>query len=467
MKKFDKGFALLGYVVVIAILLIASFMAYTTWSGAESHQTQYNIAETKAYFLAKEAIIKRCLIYLRTKKPTELPMGTIFLGTIIRPDYGFCDNITVRRISSMSEGDVFQRQDYYLLSADGNAPFHKSNREDGIVTRNVKCKVRMRSYSNYLYLTDIETTTFNEIIWFWGPGRDTLDGRVHSNDFIGMKGRPTFLGSVTTCQNRFIQGEGYNPDFRIPPRFNVTKVEFPEFAQNVRNNASHRFDDNDGTLMTRIHCNGEAITVYQYVIGEIFEPNNIVSTTTFRTPSWGAIFVEGQAEIYGIVAGGCTFGTAGNMWLIDNIKIAETNNDDGMGNENMVQLIGLISERNIIIANNWENGRENMAQGQDIIINASMVALDESFTFQHQNDDWEAYQGPTPDERGTIYMWGSVAQKRRGYVHRSNHIGTGYNKMYRYDKRLDQRPPPYFLDVVDEEGRGLFDIVQWQYNTEE
>jgi len=68
--------------------------------------------------------------------------------------------------------------------------------------------------------------------------------------------------------------------------------------------------------------------------------------------------------------------------------------------------------------------------------------LGECFTFEDQNDAyvWEyssGYVGPTPDERGDIILRGSLAQYRRGYVHRSNHSGTGYTKHYFYDSRLD------------------------------
>ena len=41
-------------------------------------------------------------------------------------------------------------------------------------------------------------------------------------------------------------------------------------------------------------------------------------------------------------------------------------------------------------------------------------------------------------------------------------MGTGYNKSYVYDFRLDrQGPPPNFLEATDETGYGLFDIVGW------
>ena len=77
------------------------------------------------------------------------------------------------------------------------------------------------------------------------------------------------------------------------------------------------------------------------------------------------------------------------------------------------------------------------------------------------NDDEDSYQGPSPDERGTMYVWGSLTQKRRGYVHRSTHTGTGYLKDYHYDERFKETRPPCFFEAVDESGRGLFNIISW------
>jgi len=117
-----------------------------------------------------------------------------------------------------------------------------------------------------------------------------------------------------------------------------------------------------------------------------------------------------------------------------------------------------------MIANTWANGRENSSQGADIVICAAIVALGDTagcFTFDQQNDTWDTYIGPNPDERGQIHLRGSVTQRFRGYVHRSNQGGTGYLKDYDYDFRFLVHRPPCFLDAVDQSGRALFDVVQW------
>ncbi len=101
-----------------------------------------------------------------------------------------------------------------------------------------------------------------------------------------------------------------------------------------------------------------------------------------------------------------------------------------------------------------------------------------SFSFEDQNEAdggftpnptiWEWYTGAyeygnpgSPDERGDIHLWGAVTQRRRGYVHRSNHNGTGYGKDYHFDDRLRTMAPPYFLESTDREGNAFFQIVSW------
>jgi hypothetical protein len=386
----------------------------------------------------------------------------------------------------MGSNNVFQRTDTYDVFCTGRAEFtnHQlGNRDYGEpvkVERTAKLRTKLRSFSNYMYLTDLETTRFNEIIWFWTY--DSLYGRVHSNDFIGLKYSPHFFGPISTCQNRFLYFEPQNIYFAYQPQFNVPEVMFPRRAETLRGAANPMISDQNGTYMTRIWMKGGGgITIYQYEIGleapTLYDPGEgAVNFHDLPIQQWGAIFVEGQVEVYGVHMGNLTIGSSGDMWLVDNIQYDGTRRGDGWiddnspgAQQNFPHMLGLVSESNIIIQDNVYNGR-NDGFGQhgptsydfhSIIINAGMVALNESFTFEHMNDDWEFYQGPNPDERGIIHLTGAVTQVRRGYVHRSNHGGTGYGKDYHYDFRFDTRPPPYYLEAMDKEGNGLFDVVSW------
>ncbi len=88
------------------------------------------------------------------------------------------------------------------------------------------------------------------------------------------------------------------------------------------------------------------------------------------------------------------------------------------------------------------------------MITAALHALGGSFTFEQQNDPDSGYvcfdcPGDGRDERGTIYVYGSIWQRRRGYAHRATRGSTGYLKNYRYDQRFRQTRPPCFRDMED------------------
>ncbi|MBN2830064.1 MAG: hypothetical protein JXR56_07070, partial [Candidatus Cloacimonetes bacterium] len=106
-------------------------------------------------------------------------------------------------------------------------------------------------------------------------------------------------------------------------------------------------------------------------------------------------------------------------------------------------------------------------------------------------------------ERGTIYLFGSVAQRRRGYVHRSDSAnanrtgvwdfwdetmtgipkygalvgaqqlphspsatgtqGEGYSKDYRFDKRFEIYQPPFYPSVHVERGLSPYDPKSFRF----
>ncbi len=310
--------------------------------------------------------------------------------------------------------------------------------------------------------------------FFWSP--DTLWGAVRTNDNIGIKLSPHFYGPVISSQDDFIYQNRGNPHFEHEPIFNAPLYDFPESYPHLRQLSNVRISDQDGRMLTRIALNGEdGILFYQRRLGIHRDEELILS---IDPPDNQIIYIDGQVEIEGLLYGRATIYSTGDMWLTDNVRYDGARTYDGHfydypspDNINEVRaqmmdfphMLGLVSERNIIIKDNNRNGKENGFanggnQGYDrhsIVINAALIALDESFTFQHQNDDYEAFQGPEPDERGVIHLTGGVTQYRRGYVHRSNHNGTGYGKDYVYDYRLEVTGPPGFTpdEFPDVSGR--------------
>ena len=147
-------------------------------------------------------------------------------------------------------------------------------------------------------------------------------------------------------------------------------------------------------------------------------------------------------------------------------------------------VMGLIAGGSVIIANTRPNGARGGQYGANININAAILAMNGGFLSHYwQNSladyyNWNdglsygviadgrgghrnyfrpqntggLYTG-NDDDRGTVNLWGSVVQFKRGYMKRNypgpynTSPGVGYDKNYHYDWNLQLKPPPYFPDL--------------------
>ena len=167
-----------------------------------------------------------------------------------------------------------------------------------------------------------------------------------------------------------------------------------------------------------------------------------------------------------------------NIWIIDDLVNADAD-DNGSLEEfqpstdcsfmRTNNIMGLVSGANVIIANTQKNGARNSAWYNDILINAGIIALNESFVMHYWQNTVSgatiAYSNPpyadgrgisrfgggsgNQDARGIVTLWGGIVQKYRGYLKR-NQPGPymtgdiGMDKDYNYDANLGCWPPPFY-----------------------
>ena len=313
-------------------------------------------------------------------------------------------------------------------------------------------------FSRYQYLTNFETTRFNEIIWFWH--RDTLWGKTHSNDYIGLKYTPHFYDPLSTSKEHYFSFQ-LDPHFEYPVQFGAPIRRFPEQFTEAREEGLVIGDPDEG-LQYRLILDEKSAILWAWRLGMPFhEVDSLRQEISIAENP--VIFIDSPLELMGELDGVLTVGCSHDILLIDDVRYISGDRVGHFDPDECEDMLGVVSERNIIIANTFANGKEDGIHEQpgnlarhSIILNGAFLALNESFTFQHQNDDFDHYQGWEPDERGIIHLTGSVAQWRKGYVHRANHQGTGYGKDYLYDPRFEQQSPPMFPEVVryDIPGRG-------------
>jgi len=149
-------------------------------------------------------------------------------------------------------------------------------------------------------------------------------------------------------------------------------------------------------------------------------------------PSNGALFVNrGSLIISGVLNGRLTAGSSGDVIIENNITYA----DNPKVNPNSDDVLGIISESNVIINDNAPSNLE---------IDACIMGMNTSFMLEN----W--WVGPP---KGTLSVYGGIIQDERGPVGTFN--GTtgqkvsGYAKNYLYDERLLGCPPPYMPTTGD------------------
>ncbi|MDD5089099.1 MAG: hypothetical protein PHI18_09940, partial [bacterium] len=302
---------------------------------------------------------------------------------------------------------------------------------------------------NYLWLTDEEMTVFGEHNRFWHG--DTLDGPVHSNSQIAIMQDPVFLDRVSTTADDFWHGTAYNPYFYgPPPSFNAPPVPIPERAERLRNGATAEghFYNAPGMIYYARFGNG-ICKMWRWPRGTpIDSSDSWPINLSFPT----CIFVDAPLRLKGIVQGKVTIGSSHVIEIEDDILYADSDSLTGVTPESSQNMLALVSEGDIKIRNTPANGRWNSGwaglsqinrDSTDVVITAALYALGGSFTFENQNDPDSGYVCDcSPDDRGTVYVFGAICQRRRGYMHRSTNGSTGYLRKLKYDQRFRHDAPP-------------------------
>jgi hypothetical protein len=311
---------------------------------------------------------------------------------------------------------------------------------------------------NFTYFSVHEHTVFGDVIKFWHE--DTLAGVVRSNECLVFMENPVFDDAtfITTCPPDSFQ----NPNWDII--YNAPEFPFPDSARGIRERAMELgfyFDQGD-MMQARAKIKHDTLRIWWTELGTPFDSGGYQDALL---PDTATVYFHSPLRISGVVSTVLVIGASGRIGLDNDIHYVNTYGPpDYRPLPGHSEKFALVSENEIKVLNTPANGRENsdgQGYGQnnenltDIALNGIFVALNESFTFDQQNVGDSGYvctpcgcvpgvpgmhppscgQGGS-DDRGTIYLAGSLMQKRRGYVHRTCCGSTGYGKQYRCDEDL-------------------------------
>ncbi|MBI5060366.1 T9SS type A sorting domain-containing protein [candidate division KSB1 bacterium] len=312
---------------------------------------------------------------------------------------------------------------------------------------------------NYMYFSDTELTVFNGRIRSWHL--DTLGGPIRTNDmFMMMTGVPSapceyvIQSSDSVWWDSTYGHECWQYVHGAPP------LPWPDNAQWHREQAiaqGHYFDEGD-TMRARVRLFGDWLRVWFAGFNQPFDSVDFVDH--FIEDS-AIVWFEAPLSVWGVVTTNLILCSSADVGLEDNIRYGSSDPVRGEIVPGHEEKFALIAEGSIVVLNTWANGRENSGgdgnnqpdpDSTDIALNGLYYSLHGSFTFAQQNDPDSGYVCTCmPDDRGVIYLWGSIGQQQRGYVHRSTRQSTGYLKGYRYDPDLKFWNTGLFANVVENE----------------
>jgi hypothetical protein len=357
-------------------------------------------------------------------------------------------------------------------------------REGSTLKRSIVATFRRKSFLDFLWFTDYETTdpknypagstkasqcadkyrparvAVGGCIEISFAGTDTLNGPLHTNDNLQICGSPKFGRLIPEDMNDKVEmtissdPDGWvdgpsgscpsnNPSFSHPPIVGAQKVPMPSTNTSLKALAGA---DYSFVGPTTIKISGDQMLITNAAKGwtdqaKASPENGVVyvanDTTKVCSP-------EPPSNMTYKAMPGC-----GDLWVSGtsskSLTLAAANDivvrpDASVDNSGLIQtgdaVIGLIADNFVRVY----HPADDTDVPNNVRIDAAILSLAHSFTVDN-------YGKGTAN--GKLNVTGAIAQKYRGAVGTGGAtLSTGWSKNYLYDDRLKFQTPPYFLQPV-------------------
>lgn len=431
-----SGYALLAVIIISFVLSIVG-LAFLAMAGYETRASEQDADSQRAFWLA-EAGRERAMKWMTDQnRPPEFDQ-TIFTN-VAGPDGGSY-SVTCR----VDTAGLFEVEKAFMLESLGDFDGRQ---------RKIRHRIKMISFAQYGYYTVSENGAGGGPIWF--ANGNVIEGLIHSNGVIRIRGNPQFLGRVTSAQDYMIGSVnfvvtspagwpvgGNNPYFSESFELSVDSIPLPSSTNDLRNAAL-----TEGGIYTPFATTIELGKRASDVAapGWLRYRNTAIPLVWLErqisTLEKAVFYSDGEIQVSGVLDGELTVSSANDVVIIDDLLYAASDTT-GRPLPGCNDLMGIVAEEDIVFAN-------IAPQTDNLKINSVLMALNTSIA---------AEDYAVRDTCGTLTIWGGLIQQRRGAVGTINGSGdilTGYIKDYHYDPRVTARTPPEFPLT------GVYENVAW------
>jgi hypothetical protein len=295
----------------------------------------------------------------------------------------------------------------------------------GGATRVITLRAELWTFANYMHASHFEQTPDGTPIYF--ASNDVVDGPVYVNGRINIWSTPTFLQLVRSAASsvNYMNG-GTAAVFKGGLGLNAPALDFQGLNSidpiaSVKGKAGLALSGNYNLVFA---SNGTVS--YTPAGGGVPQTRNLTSLN-------GAIYINGNAYVRGVVNGMTTVAAENSVYVQSSITYAGAagTNDPWNSNFNPANVddaLGLMARQRV----------EVMGTSPVAIHAAIMVTDDAGGSNWGFNTTNKAANIGQPK----LSVYGSISQYRRGVVGYVS--GQGFAKNYKFDSRLTNAPPPWW-----------------------
>ena len=423
-------------VLVMALVLVMGGLGagLMKLGAGASFESTYAISDANAFWAAEAGMERAKTIGQMKRKGYSVILHPSGSGTLI-------DNV-LKGTNSASKAtyvvSIVDDPDWINNKALKKYIIISEGISQGGSIRTNKIKAKLLNYAGYMHASHLE----NGVAFATG---DRIDGPVHTDDQIHIRGTPLFTREVSSSTNKVdyktYSGSAWNPTanqikaiFTNGITLNVKQLDIQgQFGDHIAD--MHVESQSGGVTL-----DGSAAGNYNFTFksdGSVVYSNRSTHVVDSRNLSalTGPIYVNGDVYVQGVVKGNVTLAAQRNVYIASNIVYESASGAhlspwaSSFNINNVTDMLGLMASNSVVIQNT-----------NSIQIHASIMITGGGLGATN----WDQNIG-----NKTNFVFGGISQYSRGSIGKLKTVGStttflGFHKNYKFDTRFEDDAPKSF-----------------------